>query len=86
MDVAFSRDQDQKIYVQHRMHENKKDFYAWLEEGAHLYVCGDAKKMARHVHDALLQVVQEGGGKSPEAATEYVDQLRRDRRYHRDVY
>jgi sulfite reductase (NADPH) flavoprotein alpha-component len=86
LDVAFSRDQEAKMYVQHRMREQKTELYSWLEQGAHVYVCGDAKHMAPDVHAALVDVVREVGGKSAEAAAEYMDQLLSDRRYHRDVY
>lgn len=86
MDVAFSRDQEKKIYVQHRMQERSRDLYAWLEEGAHFYVCGDAKRMARDVHQALIDAVATHGAKSPEEAEAYVKQLQKDKRYQRDVY
>jgi sulfite reductase (NADPH) flavoprotein alpha-component len=86
MDVAFSRDQAEKIYVQHRMLEQQKDVYAWLEEGAYLYVCGDAGKMAKDVEHALLQIVQHGSGKDEEFAREYMANLRAEKRYQRDVY
>lgn len=86
MDVAFSRDTDHKVYVQHRMREKGKDLYAWLEEGGHFYVCGDANRMAKDVHQTLIDVVAEHGGKSAEAAEAYVDQLKKDKRYQRDVY
>ena len=86
LDVAFSRDQPEKIYVQHRIHERAKELYAWLEEGAHLYVCGDAARMAHDVHEALLCVVQSEGGKSREAAEAYVEDLKKAKRYQRDVY
>jgi sulfite reductase (NADPH) flavoprotein alpha-component len=86
MDVAFSRDTDQKVYVQHRMKEKGKDLYAWLEEGAHFYVCGDASRMAKDVHQTLIDVVAEHGGKSVEDAEAYVDKLKKDKRYQRDVY
>lgn len=86
MDVAFSRDTDQKVYVQHRMKEKGKDLYAWLEEGAHFYVCGDASRMAKDVHQTLIDVVAEHGGRSAEEAEAYVDQLKKDKRYQRDVY
>ena len=86
MDVAFSRDQADKLYVQHRMHEKARDLYAWLEEGAHFYVCGDESRMAHDVHQALIDIVKAQGGKSDEEATAYVKQLQKDRRYQRDVY
>jgi sulfite reductase (NADPH) flavoprotein alpha-component len=86
LDLAFSRDQTDKIYVQHRMLEASRELYAWLEDGAHLYVCGDAGRMAADVHEALLAVVAKEGGKDREAAVEYVEGLRAARRYQRDVY
>jgi sulfite reductase (NADPH) flavoprotein alpha-component len=85
-DVAFSRDQDHKVYVQHRMLENSQDIYAWLEEGAHFYVCGDAARMAKDVDVALHQIVEKEGGKTPEGAAEYVETLKKTKRYKRDVY
>ncbi|MBN9671740.1 sulfite reductase subunit alpha [Roseibium aggregatum] len=86
LDLAFSRDQDQKIYVQHRMKENGKDLFAWLEDGACFYVCGDATRMARDVDQALHDVVATFGSLSPEAAEAYVANLKREKRYLRDVY
>ena len=86
LDVAFSRDQADKVYVQHRLREQARDVYAWLEEGAHVYVCGDADRMAHDVHQALTDIVREQGGLSADAATEYLKQLQRDKRYQRDVY
>jgi len=86
IDVAFSRDQKEKIYVQDRMREKAKELYAWLEEGAHLYVCGDESRMAHDVHTALLDIVKEQGGTSEEDADAYVKALQKDRRYQRDVY
>ncbi|WP_405219877.1 assimilatory sulfite reductase (NADPH) flavoprotein subunit [Lentisalinibacter sediminis] len=86
MDVAFSRDQADKVYVQHRLREQARDLYAWLEEGAHVYVCGDAARMAPDVHAALIDVVAEAGGRSSEQAGEYLKELRRAGRYQRDVY
>lgn len=86
MDVAFSRDQEHKIYVQHRMKERAADLYAWLEEGAVVYVCGDEKRMAHDVHQALIDIVREQGKLSAGKADDYVKQLQRDKRYQRDVY
>jgi sulfite reductase (NADPH) flavoprotein alpha-component len=86
IDVAFSRDQPQKIYVQHRLLEHGAEIWAWLAEGAYVYVCGDAKQMAPDVHAALLNIVSRHGGYTEERAVEYVTQLQRDRRYQRDVY
>ena len=87
MDVAFSRDRGQpKTYVQHRMVEQAKDLYAWLEEGAHVYVCGDEKSMARDVHETLIQIVAAQAGIDREGAEDYVRRLAADQRYQRDVY
>lgn len=86
LDVAFSRDQQQKVYVQDRMRANSKEFYAWLEEGASFYVCGDASRMATDVDVALHDIVAQEGGLSREAAAQYVKQLKADKRYLRDVY
>ena len=86
LDVAFSRDQDQKIYVQHRLKEAGKDLYAWLSNGAYLYVCGDATAMAPDVHAALLDVVREQGGLDADDAQAWVADLTADGRYLRDVY
>lgn len=86
VDVAFSRDQADKLYVQHRMLERAKQLYAWLEEGAHFYVCGDESRMAHDVHQALIDIVKVQGGKSDEEADAYVKQMQKDRRYQRDVY
>ncbi|MDO6692144.1 assimilatory sulfite reductase (NADPH) flavoprotein subunit [Aliiglaciecola sp. 3_MG-2023] len=84
--LAFSRDQEQKIYVQHRILENGAELFDWLEQGAHFYVCGDATHMAKDVHDALLTVVQEHGGKSEADAETYLTEMRRAKRYQKDVY
>jgi sulfite reductase (NADPH) flavoprotein alpha-component len=86
LDVAFSRDQAEKIYVQHRMVEHAAEMFAWLEEGAHFFVCGDAKRMAKDVDAALHEVIQRGGGKTAEQAAEYVAKLKEQKRYKRDVY
>jgi sulfite reductase (NADPH) flavoprotein alpha-component len=86
MDVAFSRDRTHKLYVQHRMKAQARELYAWLSEGAHFYVCGDAEQMARDVHQTLIDIVSDQGGLSAERATEYVQDLARTRRYQRDVY
>ncbi len=86
LDLAFSRDQVEKIYVQHRMLDAATELYAWLEQGAHFYVCGDASRMAKDVDAALHQVIEKAGGKSPEAAAAYVQSLRSTKRYQRDVY
>lgn len=86
LNVAFSRDQADKIYVQHRMLENSRDIYAWLQEGAHFYVCGDEKRMAHDVHAALIQIVEKEGNMDRERADEFVKQLQKEKRYQRDVY
>jgi sulfite reductase (NADPH) flavoprotein alpha-component len=85
MDVAFSRDQSKKIYVQHRLREHGRDVFDWLENGAHLYVCG-ATSMARDVEAALREVIVEQGARDAEAADAYIAALREQHRYARDVY
>ena len=86
LDLAFSRDQTEKVYVQQRMLENAGEIYRWLEEGAHFYVCGDASRMAKDVDAALLQIVEQAGGKDPQQAAEYIEALKKSKRYKRDVY
>ena len=86
LDTAFSRDQTEKIYVQHRIEQAAAEFWEWLEEGAIFYVCGDASRMATDVDKALHKVIETAGGKSPEEATAYVEQMKTDKRYRRDVY
>jgi len=88
LDLAFSRDQEHKIYVQHRMLENAKELWSWLQNGACFYVCGDAKRMAKDVHQALIDIARTEGGLTPEKAAEYVNTtlMRTERRYLRDVY
>jgi sulfite reductase (NADPH) flavoprotein alpha-component len=86
LDTAFSRDGDAKVYVQHRMMEHGAELWAWLEEGGHFYVCGDAKRMAADVDRALHQVIETFGGKSAEDAKTYVKQMSKAKRYQRDVY
>ncbi len=86
LDLAFSRDQEEKIYVQNRMLEKGAELYAWLQDGAYFYVCGDASRMAKDVDAALYEVVRQFGGLSSERAAAYVDQLKKDKRYLRDVY
>jgi sulfite reductase (NADPH) flavoprotein alpha-component len=85
LDTAFSRDQEEKVYVQHRMLEHARELFDWLERGAHFYVCGDASRMARDVDVALHQVI-ERGGKTSEEALDYVQRLKKEKRYQRDVY
>ena len=86
MDVAFSRDGDKKVYVQDRLLEKASEVYQWLEDGAHFYICGDMKNMARHVQDTLVKIVEKQGAMSKEHAQEYVDNLEKDRRLQLDVY
>jgi sulfite reductase (NADPH) flavoprotein alpha-component len=86
LDLAFSRDQDSKVYVQHRMSEHAEELFGWLADGAHVYVCGDAERMARDVDAALHQVVARGGGMDTDAAHAYVNDLIKNHRYVRDVY
>jgi len=86
LDVAWSRDQEEKIYVQHRLLEHAKEVFDWLEHGGAFYVCGDAARMAKDVDVTLHQVIQIAAGKSAEQATEYVKALSASKRYQRDVY
>lgn len=86
LDVAFSRDQDTKVYVQQRMRENSAELFSWLQDGAHLYVCGDADRMAKDVDAALHEIVAESGGMGADAAHAYVNELIKTHRYLRDVY
>jgi len=85
-DTAFSRDQEKKIYVQHRMLENGAEIWAWLSEGAHFFVCGDAARMAKDVDAALHQIVETHGCKTAQEAAEYIEALKKEKRYKRDVY
>ncbi|MED4205024.1 assimilatory sulfite reductase (NADPH) flavoprotein subunit [Neobacillus mesonae] len=86
MDVAFSRDQEEKVYVQHRLVEHSKEIFEWLEAGSYFYVCGDEKNMAHDVHNTLLKIIEKEGGISPEQAVEYLSNLQQQKRYQRDVY
>lgn len=86
LDVAFSRDQAEKIYVQDRLKENAADVFAWLERGAHLYVCGDMNRMAKDVEQTLLDIIAEHGNLSEEQAQQYLKDLRSAKRYQKDVY
>lgn len=86
IDVAFSRDQAHKIYVQHRIKEQGQALWQWLQNGAHIYICGDAERMAKDVHQALIEVAVEVGGLNTEAAEAYFETLRSDKRYQKDVY
>jgi sulfite reductase (NADPH) flavoprotein alpha-component len=84
--LAWSRDGDEKIYVQHRMRDDGRDLWAWLERGAHIYVCGDALRMAKDVERALIDVVAVHGKRSPEDAARYMEDLKKNDRYQADVY
>lgn len=86
LDLAWSRDQATKIYVQDKMRENAAEFWAWIQGGAYIYVCGDAKRMAKDVDVALHDIIAEQGKMDVAAAVEYVKQLKKDKRYQRDVY
>ena len=88
LDLAFSRDQAEKIYVQNRMLENAAEVWKWISDGAYFYVCGDARRMAKDVHQTLIQIIREQGGMAPEAAVAFVEQtlMKTERRYLRDVY
>ena len=86
LDTAFSRDQEDKVYVQDRMLEQAPLFWNWLQDGASVYVCGDASRMAKDVHSTLHRIVKEQGGMTMQAAEEYVRVLKEEHRYHRDVY
>lgn len=86
LDTAWSRDQERKIYVQDRLRENAVEVWRWLEGGAHVYVCGDAKRMAKDVDAVLHEIVAKEGGLTAEGAAEYVKRLKKERRYQRDVY
>ncbi|HHK74046.1 MAG TPA: assimilatory sulfite reductase (NADPH) flavoprotein subunit, partial [Rhizobiales bacterium] len=86
LDLAFSRDQEQRVYVQQRMRENAADLYAWLEEGAYFYVCGDASRMAKDVHQALLEILIQEGKFSEDNAKAYLKTMEQSGRYQRDVY
>ena len=86
LDLAFSRDQKEKVYVQHKMLESSKKFFTWLEDGAYIYVCGDAKFMAKDVDKAIHEIIEKEGRLKPESAKEYVNDLKRQKRYLRDVY
>lgn len=86
LDVAFSRDQHEKVYVQHRILEQAEQVWQWLQDGAYLYICGDATHMAKDVHEALVVVAEQQGGLTREQAEEYLNELRKAKRYQRDVY
>ncbi|MFD0709961.1 NADPH-dependent assimilatory sulfite reductase flavoprotein subunit [Photorhabdus akhurstii] len=86
IDLAWSRDQQHKVYVQDKLREQGEEVWRWIEEGAHLYVCGDANRMAKDVEHALLDIISEHGGMDSEQADEFLSELRLERRYQRDVY
>lgn len=86
LDVAFSRDQAQKVYVQDKLRVKAEEIWTWLQQGAYLYICGDGNKMAKDVHQALLDIAQQQGGFSAEQAEQYFDDLRQAKRYQKDVY
>ncbi len=87
LDLAWSRDAAEKSYVQHKMHENADEIWKWMDgEGAHFFVCGDARRMAKDVDAALRKIIQEHGGKTEQQTNEYVEKLKADKRYKRDVY
>jgi sulfite reductase (NADPH) flavoprotein alpha-component len=86
LSLAWSRDGDQKFYVQDRMREVGRDLWSWLAEGAHVYVCGDAQRMAKDVERALVDIVAEFGARSPDEAVRFVAELKKSGRYQQDVY
>jgi sulfite reductase (NADPH) flavoprotein alpha-component len=86
LDLAFSRDQDSKIYVQHRMLEQAATLFEWMQQGAHIYVCGDAKHMAEDVQKVLLQIIEQQGNMDSNNARQYLVKMRQDKKYLRDVY
>lgn len=86
LDVAFSRDQQDKVYVQHRLKEHAQELYRWIEEGAYVFVCGDANRMAHDVHAALIEIIAGQGGKSHEDAEHLLMQMIKEKRYQRDTY
>lgn len=86
MEVAFSRDQNEKVYVQHKLQEHQKEIFEWLENGAHFYLCGDMKNMAKDVNKTLLEIIRVQGGISEEQAEKYIKQLKREKRFQSDVY
>ncbi|EAX0557422.1 NADPH-dependent assimilatory sulfite reductase flavoprotein subunit, partial [Salmonella enterica] len=86
IDLAWSRDQKEKIYVQDKLREQGAELWRWINDGAHIYVCGDARRMAADVEKALLEVIAEFGAMDIEAADEFLSELRVERRYQRDVY
>lgn len=86
MDVAFSRDQKEKIYVQHKLKENQKEVYQWIKNGAYFYLCGDMRKMAKDVNKTLLEIIQSEGGVTKEQSEKYIKELKREKRFQSDIY
>ena len=86
MDVAFSRDQNEKEYVQHRLQQNATEVFEWLENGAHFYICGDKNYMAKDVQETLKEIISTEGGITSEKAEEYLKNLKREKRLLLDVY
>jgi sulfite reductase (NADPH) flavoprotein alpha-component len=86
IDLAFSRDQEQKIYVQHKLLQKSKEVFDWIQNGAYFYVCGDKNRMAKDVEQALIAIAKKEGGFSDEKAVEFVKDLKKHRRYLEDVY
>jgi sulfite reductase (NADPH) flavoprotein alpha-component len=86
LDLAFSRDQDRKVYVQDKMIENGKEMFEWLERGGYFFICGDAYRMAKDVDAALHQVIKKHGNMGEDDAVNYVNKLKKEKRYVRDVY
>lgn len=86
MNVAFSRDTAEKVYVQHRMLEHSKELFEWLQEGAAVYICGDEKHMAHDVHQTLINIIEKEGNFNREDAEKYLAAMQQDKRYQRDVY
>ena len=86
MDVAFSRDTDKKVYVQHRLEEQAVAIYEWIQQGAVIYVCGDEKTMAADVDKTLQRIIEQQGQKTADEAKDFVNELKQQKRYQRDVY
>ena len=86
LDVAFSRDTAQKVYVQHKMLEHSKELYEWLQKGAYFYVCGDKEYMAKDVHETLISIIEKEGAMSRDAAEAHLKDMQKQGRYQRDVY
>ncbi|WP_216829757.1 sulfite reductase subunit alpha [Alkalihalobacterium elongatum] len=86
LDAAFSRDSDEKVYVQHKMQEHSKELFEWLENGAYFYVCGDKQYMAKDVHNMLIDIIEKEGKMTRDSAVEYLNTMQKEKRYQRDVY